>query len=241
MNPPRRYDDREIALIFERASMTQPASSTDGGAAGLTLAQLHDIGRDVGIPAEQITRAAAAFERSELAPARQSTWIGLPIGVDHTVELDRRVSEDEWARLVMTLRDTFGARGQVEVNGPFREWRNGNLSALLERTERGHRLRLSTRRGDARGRLTIAGFCLSTAAVFGVLSATGVMTANAGVPPTVLLGLMGAGTLASLVLRLPRWARMRSRQMEFIARQLAAAVQDERANALVSPRPTLPD
>jgi hypothetical protein len=66
---------------------------------------------------------------------------GLPIGVGRTVELDRPRSDSDWERLVADLRETFEARGMVRYDGPFRQWTNGNLQALIEPTPSGHRLR----------------------------------------------------------------------------------------------------
>lgn len=240
MNDPRRFDEREIALIFERASAEQQESRSAQDATdsdGLTLHQLHEIGRDVGISADQITRAAVAVERGELVPATAHKWLGLPVGVAHTVDFDRPVSETEWARLVVTLRDTFGAHGRIESQGPFREWRNGNLRAVLEPTTSGHRLRLSTKKGSARGQMVVAGMYLPLAAVFGTLAATGAMAANAGTAAAVLFGTAGAVMLGSVVFGLPRWAKVRAEQMKAVAEQTTAAVHGS-GNASVKTIPS---
>lgn len=239
MSTPRRFDEREIALIFEQASADQQRSTgTDAEESdGLSLDQLHEIGRDVGISADQITRAAQRVERGELVPASEQKWMGLPVGVAHTVDFDQPVSETEWARLVITLRDTFGAQGTVESQGPFREWRNGNLRAVLEPTNSGHRLRLSTRKGNARAQIVIAGVYLPLAALFGTLAATGVMTSYAGAPAAIMFGAMGAAMLGSAVFGLPRWARTRANQMKRVAEQTSASVQGS-GNASVNTIPS---
>ncbi len=60
-------------------------------------------------------------------------------------------SDEEWERLVVDLRETFDARGIVRHDGALKQWTNGNLQVLLEPDEKGHRVRLRTTKGDARG------------------------------------------------------------------------------------------
>src|SRR5215203_4970217 len=128
----RRYDQAEVAAIFERAAEAtthageprQPASSE-----GMTLAELQEIGREVGIAPESIALAARSVGVAAQASSR--TFLGLPLGVARTVQLDRRLSEEEWERVVVDLRETFNARGSVRSEGSLRQWTNGNLQALL--------------------------------------------------------------------------------------------------------------
>ena len=105
----RRYNDDEVAAIFERASNAEhanlPASAEAGG---LTLAALQEIGREVGISPDAVSRAARSLD----------------------------------------LREIFKARGAIRYDCPFRQWTNGNLQALLEPAQNGHRLQ--TVNGDSR-------------------------------------------------------------------------------------------
>lgn len=142
----RRYDDDEVAEIFRKAaegpqSLPRQAARNEG----MTLAELQDIGREVGISPEAVEGAARSLELRPRGAVRQ--FLGLPIGVGRTIALDRRLSEAEWERLVVELREVFHARGTVSSNGSFRQWTNGNLQALLEPMGNGHCLRLTTTRG----------------------------------------------------------------------------------------------
>ncbi len=217
MNEPRRFDDREIALIFEQASSAQELrADTSPVADGLTLEQLHEIGRDVGLSAEHITRAAHAVTRGDLKPTQKRTWLGLPVAVSRTIEFGRPVSDDEWNGLVTTLRETFDARGKLVTEGAFRQWHNGNLSALLEPIAGGHRLRLFTRKGDARVRVWLGGTYVGIAALIVGLGATG----SVGIPGfagAAVSALAGVAALASAYIGLPKWAKERAEQMESIA------------------------
>ena len=84
-------------------------------------------------------------------PARQPTrkLLGLPLGVAQTVEFDRKLTDQEWERIVADLRETFEAPGVVRQQGSLRQWTNGNLQALLEPTATGQRLRMRTVKGNA--------------------------------------------------------------------------------------------
>jgi hypothetical protein len=159
----RRYSEDEVASIFERATEAKPASRRQlSSSSGMTLGELQDIGREVGIAPEAIAQAARSVDVAERPVTRR--FLGLPIGVGKTVELGRRLSEEEWERLVVDLRDTFDARGRVRSDGSFRQWTNGNLQALLEPTPTGHRLRLRTVKGNSRA-LMAAGTGMLGAAV----------------------------------------------------------------------------
>ncbi len=137
----RQYNDEEVAAIFQRASETEHAAlSVRAEGKGLTLAALQDIGREVGISPEAISLAARSLDEAG-RPASQR-FMGLPIGVGRTVEFDQPLTDSDWERLVADLRETFEARGTVRYDGPFRQWTNGNLQALVEPTPNGHRLRL---------------------------------------------------------------------------------------------------
>ena len=58
----RRYSDEEVAAIFERAAKSQAGlqrqQQPHALQHGMTLAELQQIGRDVGIPPELVARAA---------------------------------------------------------------------------------------------------------------------------------------------------------------------------------------
>jgi hypothetical protein len=214
----RQYDKEQVAAIFELASQNERAA-LPAATEGLTLSALQDIGRDVGISPESISLAARSLEQAGTPAA--TTFIGLPIGVGRTVEFDRPLSDSDWEGLVSDLRTTFKARGTLRVDGPFRQWTNGNLTALLEPTRTGHRLRLQTMKGDARSMMTAGMLVGGGAAATAVsLAATGAL-ANAGAPNGVLLlGLIGIGMFVAGALRVPGWARLRRAQMEEITARL---------------------
>jgi hypothetical protein len=214
----RRYSDAEIAAIFRAAAeLPEPVDPQEDPGTGLTLAQLQAIGREVGLPPEAIARAARTLD---IPPVRAKTFLGLPLGVTHTVPLHRRVSDAEWERLVVQLRDVFDARGRLWAAGSIREWTNGNLQVLLEPAEDGHQLRFKTVHGGAQAAL-MGGLVL-----MGMAAALTVSSAIAGAldqatTEIAVLALSGLVMIANRAWRLPRWARTRAQQMVTLGLRLA--------------------
>ena len=223
MTDERRYQEEEVKEILDRAAngaeVGRPAVSDEGG---LTLSELQDVGREVGMEPGRIAEAAFAIDtRREVLP--RGTYLGVPTSVGRIVDLPRELTDREWEVLVGELRETFGARGTVVSHGRIREWTNGNLHAFLEPTATGHRLRLKTHKGNAMPLLTIGaaglalGLSLLTLFVFEDLG-------RASLVLPVLMAVTGGGTLGANLIRLPRWARTRERQMEYIAGRIGALI-----------------
>jgi hypothetical protein len=217
--PDRRFNEAEVSAIFERATeapRVDQGQTTSGE--GMTLAELQGIGREVGISPERIAAAAQSLDRAPMAPRR---IFGLPMGVERTVELNHRLSDEEWERLVVLLRETFHARGRVGGEGSLRQWTNGNLQALLEPTATGQRVRLRTFKSDGPPRMA-GGLAMIGIAVTGLTTA---LLRGAGADLGMLaalgaLGAMGATMIGSAIVSLPRWARLRQQQMEEVAARL---------------------
>src|SRR5215217_7367986 len=107
----RRFSEEEVSEILKYAAEAQQSdNSLLPSGAGLTLTELQEIGREVGISAAAMQQAVQRIGKVE-APTR--TFLGLPLGVGRTVDLDRKMNDDEWDQLVADLRATFDARGVV--------------------------------------------------------------------------------------------------------------------------------
>jgi hypothetical protein len=215
--PERRFNEDEVAAIFRHATDAQenPDRRLPSGE-GLTLTELQDIGRDVGIAPEMVSRAAASLESAGTVTSRR--FIGLSAGVGHSVELGRRLSDDEWEQLVVDLRETFGARGTVQEHGSFRQWTNGKLQVLVEPTANGNRVRMSTVNSMAlawmRGGLVTFG-------VAGVATLVSLFGGGMPLASAAAIAAIAAGEVVLGAVRLPRWSRLRRQQMEEIARRLS--------------------
>src|SRR2546428_2549520 len=224
----RRYNDKEIAAIFRAAAEEGPQSPQREVARdeGLTLAELQAIGIEVGIPSDAVAQAARALDVR--SGARSRTFLGLPIGVARTVNLNRRLTDEEWERLVIQLREVFNARGVTRSDGSLRQWTNGNLQVLLEPTETGHRLRFGTLHGGAIARIGAGLAALGVAGVVAIVSAVGGHL-GAAVPGIAFLSPTSLGMIASGALRPPGWGPPRGRHTEAHAGRVGLA-----------PRPTPP-
>jgi hypothetical protein len=211
----RRYHEDEVREIFEAAAS---AGDAGGGAAardGLTLVQLQEIGRDVGLSPARIAEAATALDLRRGARPR-ATHLAMPVSVGTTVPLPRPLDDHEWSLLVAELRQTFRARGEDRSSGSGRVWTNGNLHAYVEATPDGHRLRLGTTKGSARG-FNFLG--LGSVSVAVVLLLVLVFTGQPlqGAQDLLALAGLGGAALGYNAFTLPRWARERERQMEHVA------------------------
>jgi len=120
MTNERRYDESEVHAIFERAATKEPhglpaARREDG----MTLAELQDIGVQVGLDPARVARAAAALDASGQLMPRGTSW-GMPVSVGRVVELERGID--------VTIR----LRGQAAFTA---EDRRNHLIFLLEESE----------------------------------------------------------------------------------------------------------
>ena len=218
--PDRRYNDKEIAAIFRAATEGPPAASPREVPhdEGLTLTDLQAIGREVGIAPEAIARAANGLD---VTRGSTRTFLGLPLGVARTVNLNRRLTDSEWERLVVQLREVFAARGATRSDGSLRQWTNGNLQVLLEPTDTGHRLRFRTLHGAASASIGMGVVAIGVGAIVAATTAiAGTLGDSMSAIAVLLAG--GAALIGSGALRLPRWARLRGRQMDALASQMTS-------------------
>lgn len=224
MTDERRYQDEEIAEIFEAAAAARDSGRRSlASGDGLTLAELQAIGREVGLAPDRIAEAATAIDLRRNALPRR-TDMGMPVSVARTVDLPRAPTDREWSLLVGEMRETFDARGRDRSSGGLREWANGNLRASIEPTEDGYRFRLGTRKGNALAlnRVGVAGMLMGLVMLV-ALFLQGSLAQELFVP--ALFALIGATTLTSNALRLPAWAQEREQQMEYIAARARALIR----------------
>jgi len=216
MSKERKYQDHEIRQILDLAIGQEdgPAQSLPM-VDGLTLLELQEVGREVGLLPDRITQAVAAFEgRGEAVP--RGTTLGLPTSVGRVVPLPRSPSDREWELIIAELRTTFGGKGEVTSQGGLREWSHGKVHAFIEPTETGHRLRLADSNAAVVG-IVAGGFVLAFALlIFVVLLGKENPGFRFAVP--AFFSLFGGSLAAGSALSLPRWAREQERRMEHISR-----------------------
>lgn len=213
----RRYSEAEIAAIFDRAAHAQEQASRGATHGGLTLAELHEVGRAAGIDPAFVDRAAAAV-RTEGPTPRATKVLGQTVSVARVTALPGPFSDADWAALVADLRATFEAEGTVRVDDAGRRWSNGNLRVHVEPAADGHRLRLQTRNAQVQGQLQ--------AGLMGIAATLGLalleVTTGASDLPTLfgiwgLVGMVALALLGAALYRLPAWREERDAQMEAVA------------------------
>lgn len=218
----RRFNQEEVSAIFEIAADMQHTSQPQlPSGEGMTLAQLQEIGREVGLSPELIDNASRSLGLSIRPTERE--FLKLPIGVGLTMDLPRSLTDAEWERVVVDLRETFDARGRVSTEGQIRQWINGNLQAHLEPTATGQRVRLRTFKGNAR-ELIMAGLSMMGFAVVATIAASmrRPITDVGMLASMFTLAAGGAALSAIGAFPLNAWARLRRRQMEAVASRVAA-------------------
>lgn len=220
--PERRYDEHEVAAIFERATarlMEGDRSSASGSKAvtmGLTLTELKRIGSEVGIPTEMIEEGAALIDLGERPVAITRRVLGMPAQVAGTFALPRDMTDREWEELVVIIREAFSAHGRISGEGSLRSWRNGNLEIRLEPTSEGQRLHMQTRKDDAMALGSVGGLLGAVGIGFGVLGVV-VGKPELAIAMPALMGGMGAVMVGVGAITLPKWGRERVDQMNRVA------------------------
>jgi hypothetical protein len=142
--------------------------------------------------------------------------------VGRAIELDRKLTDEEWDRLVADLRETFDAKGVVRTEGSLRSWTNGNLQALLEPGANGHRLRLRTVRGNAQAMMGAGIMMFAMSALITAAAAIKGTIDPGFITSITVVGGMGIAAFGFGAIGLPGWARLRRRQMDDVAERLDA-------------------
>lgn len=225
----RRYSDEEVRRILALAAEAETAAAAESDRPW-TLREVEQIAAEAGLAPQSVAAAAVALENPASSP-EPARYFGLPVAVSRAVPLARHLSDEDWEHLVAQLRDTFAAEGRVRVSGARREWRVGNLRVTHEPAGNGALLRLRTRKGDARAFLGLGVLLLLTAVAAILIATAGAGDVHSGadarrLTAAWLLGLAGVLMVLVGALRLPAWARVRSRQFEALAafaRRIAAS------------------
>ena len=193
----RRYGDdevREILALATEVTSTEPSRpvpAAPSAAHGLTLQQLQDVAAEAGIAPDRITVAARSLDalRSSRDPGERH--FGVEIDATHTVALPRMMTDDEWDRFVVRLRDTFGAPGEVRKEGSLRTWTQGFQKVLLEPLAEGARLRFEGRHHSAKSSVD-AGVVCATSGVVGLGLLGGLAALGAATMEPGLLAMLGS-------------------------------------------------
>ena len=116
----RRYTDDEVALILRRAAElggeTGPSRSE-----GLSLAEIQQVAREVGIDPATVARAAAALPTRKRD--RLTAIFGGPLHYRLEATMPRRASDADLGRILQSIRRAAGRQGRATQVLDSVEWR----------------------------------------------------------------------------------------------------------------------
>lgn len=187
----RRFTDREVARILQRATELDRDQEAPATGRGLTLAQLREVGAEAGIPPDLVSRAAGELERRALP--RPTTLLGSPLAKRQTRSIPASLPREAMARLVRTVDERVPAQGTaVEALGSVR-WTSQDRflsrQIALEPTENETLIRVEERY-DARLRVLLHVIPAAYGAMFGGVLATESMGGTFGVVGGVVITLL---------------------------------------------------
>lgn len=127
----RRFTDREVALVLRRATEIDEAEEreTPGAEGGLTLADLEEIGRQVGISREAIERAVSRVERGAATP---SVLSGPPRARRAVRAVAGELTEEGLARLVRLVDEETDAAGVTSEAVGSVQWTSRDRFSSLQ-------------------------------------------------------------------------------------------------------------
>ena len=178
----RRFTDREMQLIFERAGEADAAADNEPGH---SLAEMQEIARQVGLSPSDIARAAATIRTLD----ESHPVVGGAKRFHASRALPTKLTNDAIASLAIRIREITGYHGVLrEVPGGM-EWRvrtgAGAIIVDFINVGSGTRIDLTVARDDA-----MAGTVIGVG-IIGI--ATGIVTAIAAANGLHVGALAGAG------------------------------------------------
>jgi len=218
----RRFTDREVALVLRRASEIEESEGTTQGG-GLSLRDLQEIGREVGISAEAISRAVSTLDR------RGSTLGGLagaPLVHKAAHAVPGELDETALRALVHLVDERADGAGTVsEALGSLR-WTSA---------DRFRSLQVSIAPGGGETRIQVVekskprlrGVVQAMPAAWGMMLAMPVV--GAGVGGLTVAGVLAGGALIGGAIGRGVWSFLSSRsraRVTRLAEELSAQARD---------------
>lgn len=129
---PRRYSDREVRRLLERAAELQYSEAESPEASGLTLLQLEAIAREAGIDVDAVRRAAAELDTDGAAGRLATRIAGAPLAVVLQRVLPAEVAPETFEAVIPLIRAAAGAQGQASQVGRTLSWQAQNSTSARE-------------------------------------------------------------------------------------------------------------
>jgi hypothetical protein len=124
----KRYTDREVSLILQRA-LEPEAGSAEAGPddPGLSLEQLKEVAAEVGIDPQRIDLAASSLIQP--SPASVNPYVGIPTTVQYqTTVLGSDITEVPIHEVASVIRTSLGRQGILSQTAGSFEWKARDAS-----------------------------------------------------------------------------------------------------------------
>jgi hypothetical protein len=132
--PVRRYDEKEVALLLERAAQLQRATPTVRDPSGLTLRELEEIAAEAGLDPGMLRQAAAELEagRDPGFSGRVGRLAGAPLKLVFERVVPGEVSEAAFPELLHLVHSAADLPGQASQVGRTFSWTSSDPSNLRQ-------------------------------------------------------------------------------------------------------------
>jgi len=113
------YNRKEVSAILKKA--TQNSSTIDpDNQIGLSIDELRQLAKDVGMDPYQIEKAAAEIE-TDSKRIKSNFWGG-PFAYSNQVQVDGEITVAQWEEMLISIRDFFQFNGNVTTRDSVFEW-----------------------------------------------------------------------------------------------------------------------
>ena len=129
---PRRYTEKEVGFILQRATEMQRAEPTALDPAGLTLVELEEIAAEAGIDPGMLRQAANELHVHR-PPTLGSRLAGAPVSVDIERVIEGELPWERLEELVPTIQAGTAGQGTASAVGRTLTWSSKKGSSMTER------------------------------------------------------------------------------------------------------------
>jgi hypothetical protein len=105
----RRFTDREVAIVLRKAAEIDETEGSGAGG-GLSLQDLEEIARDVGISPEAVKRAVGALDEGR---SLRPEWAGAPLVRKSVHAVTGELGQEAIARLVQVIDERTESAGTI--------------------------------------------------------------------------------------------------------------------------------
>jgi hypothetical protein len=219
------YGDKDIGRIIKRAAeLQEKAGRGDQTGAGVSIAELEQIARDLGIDPSHVRQAA-----SELSGGEEGSS-GFSLFGQSLIEARRRakgnMSERDWELMVQEIRRVLGSTGETGKLGQALEWKTGDKELVS------YQVTASPREGETELQIVSRrdGVTFLTYFVVGLVGLFGATAIAAPFTnPVDWLAATGAfgGLMGAARLLVGRWSKSQVRILDRLMDKLEAIVQEK--------------